>query len=317
MPPRNVCWLISALVITACGPDEREESPTPEDESLTSQGVSPTPTPTPAPALDTWQKMTRLELMDEPQTCLDLDGDGSSDNGLPIALAELAASVLEAVNAEINAMAESGEINDQQALALQNLADEVIHATISVESINTSLANDIEQGDGFVAYELWARSPYSNLLFWEVYEQGGGVIVPRGQVGEANTSEDPLGGEVYFGPGYFTLGTVVVVPETPENPEQAFDLTFYVADVGVLMDYDPTFTRDAVMGGGIEIIALTALLEQLLTTIETLVPIDLSGLIDPIYEQLLRLSDIDCANGDPCMSTCLSFDAITTVVATP
>ena len=322
---QNLTSLFLALglalpLAVACGSDGDDDGGTATPEPAT-DAPTPTeapPTPTPVPPMDTWQKMTTLAIASE-SGGLDIDGDGGKDNGIYDALDSIASSLTEAANAGIDAQVDAGVLTQQQGNALKQVAAGIIEGVVSVDTINNALATNIEDATGFIAYNLKGSGSSFTIFYWQADAQAGGeVIVPTDQVGEMSGSEDPRSGSVMFGPGEFELGAVIEIPATPQSEGQTIDLTFPVQDALTKLEYDETLTQDALTGGGIEIVALTALVEQLVgTLVDAGVPIeDPQAVIDGAEASLIAASDIDCSTGDPCFSISLQFDAITAVAST-
>lgn len=323
---QNLTSLFLALglalpMAAACGgggDDDDDGTPTPEPATDAPEPTDPPPTPTPVPPMDTWQKMTTLAIASE-SGGLDIDGDGGKDNGIYEALDTISTSLTGSVNDAIDAAVEAGTLTQQQGSALKQVAAGIIEGLVSVDTINNGLQTNIEDAEGFISYNIKGSGSSFTMFYWQADAQAGGeVIVPTDQVGEMSGSEDPRSGSVMFGPGEFELGTVIEIPETPQSDGQTIDLTFPVSDALTKIEYDVTLTREALTGGAIQIVALTALVEQLVTTlVDAGVPIeDPQAVVDAAEQSLIDASDIECSSGDPCFSISLQFDAITAVAST-
>lgn len=310
-----------ALPVVACGPSGEEEgaettAPVEQTPEPT-EAPTPEPTPTPIPPMDTWQKMTTFSIADE-NDGLDIDGDGSKDNGIYAALESISDSLLAGIEAGLDAAVEAGTLTPQQAQLAQQAAEGVVTTIVSVDTINAALATNIETAEGFLAYNIAGSDSEYTIFYWTADSQSGGeVLVPTNNIGEQSTSDNPRSGTVTFGPGTFEFSATLTTPTNPQTGEggDEIELGFAVNDALTKMEYDPTLTTGALTGGGVKIVALTALVEAIVELLVETLPegtiTDPDQIVADAEASLEAASDIECSDGSSCFSITFAYDAVT------
>lgn len=333
MATRHPCTLFLLLLTAGCGADDREDgtnvpttppagevSPTTEPSPTPPPSPPTPPAPTPLPPLDSWQRMTSVALLSEPDPCLDLTDDGQPDNSLPPALEVLAAGILHTSTAAINALVEEGEMSQEEADIYLAIATEVLAQVSSIEGLNTLLAAEIAGGEGWTSHYFSGglRKAFEWDLWTSRYQVGGEVTEPVEWIGLAEGDSDPRLGCPTLGPGGMVFSLPIKVPDTMHSDAGTYDLSVAIEDVYVQVCHDPTYTHGTILGGGIDLQYLAEVLDEMITSTtsppRTSAP---SVVAQTVYDELVTVSDMTCSNGAPCLSMCATFDGLTTEVLGP
>lgn len=328
--------LVSALTlpIVGCGDDDDDTTagtPTAAQPTPTATATAaPTPTATAVPAFDKWQAFTSFAIAPENQG-LDYDNDGQKDNGLYAAFEIIVDTLIENVDATIDALTdfpgqedacetatEQGcPLTPTSAAPIKAAAHTAIETAISIENINAALEAPYAAGAEPQAINVYEQGSGFVLDYWNG-AAGSGNWVPDVNIGTQNsTSFDKTGASNSNFAGTFHFGTEVGGggPQGGDPTEIGFD----IQDALTQFKYNAASINGALTGGGIEIVALTDLVESLLQALADaeLLPedFDIDAAVSQVEDALVSNSDIDCSDGTPCFSVTFSYSAAATTVA--
>lgn len=308
-----------ALPLAACGGTEGETE-TPGETPAVTPTAEPTPTatatpipPTPTPDFDKWQAMTKFNVAAENEG-LDYDNDNNPDNGLWAAFETIQDSLLDSINETIDSLTDNpGEVDEceetdicvftpQQATAAKAAAKTAIEQTVSVDTINDALdaayaagaqpqaINVVEEGS---AYGLYYHSGAAEGSGWVSEEQIG---YQPGDLDKTGNSDSE------FGAGSFRFETSF--GGGPGGGEETV-IGFDIKDALTTFRWNNASISGALTGGGLEIVALTELVENILIALDEagLLPddFDQQAAVEAVETALIANSDITCpSTGNPC-----------------
>lgn len=292
--------------------------------------VAPTPTQQPPPRHQ-WQGFTRFAVAEE-ERGLDYDGDGLSDNGVYYALEVIQTELIAVVFAEIEAQTDIEDQDDPcetteegcaftpvTALAAKAAAVTFIQELVSVETINQALVSAFDAAVTPWAIELETEGAVTHLHYYagsvQQVEGSYGFQAER-HIGLQSGAMRTDGTPTLFGPGTFDISVSV---EDEEGGEPT-TVGFQIKEALTRFVFDPRTISGALTGGGMQIIQLVGVVQQVLDGLEEaqILPedFDKEATLADVEDALRSACDIVCpSTGEPCFSVTFTYDTefLTTV----
>lgn len=247
----------SLLALVGCG-GTPEESPTPT-------AVPPTPTATPVPAIDDYFRVTSMAVGGEGEG-VDLNGDGTVDNGIEGALTEISDQILAAVEAALT----EASIEGAQAQAIMTAVEGILESTFSVDAMSEAINAPID--DGSLNYLMEFKETGSVTGQFDLNWSGGTFKNTGYAVGQSlgtQAGSIDASGNGHFGPGDLTLTLSFTTP----NGEAAEPIELVLAaGITEVSGYNGESISDGVAGGAVEVAFLMGLvsdtIDQIIAAIE-------------------------------------------------
>jgi hypothetical protein len=322
-----------ALPIVGCGSDDDDDTtptsatPTNEPTPTATATAEPTPTATAVPDFNKWQAFSSFAIAEE-NDGLDYDDDGSGDNGLYAAFEVIVDTLITNVDETIDALTDYPNQEDPcegtetgcpltptQAQAAKAAAHQAIEQLVSIETINTALAGVYAGGAQPQAINVYEEGSSYVLEYWNGSLDGSTWVADNNFGIQTSTDFDKTGASTSHFAGSFQFETEI--GGGPQGDPTA--IGFEVQDALTELKFSSAATNGALTGGGIEIVALTDLVQSLLEALDEagVLPedFDIEGTVAQVEDALISNSDIECSSGDPCFSVTFTYDATATTVA--
>lgn len=293
------------LALVGCGSSGDDDTPTP--------AASPTPTPTPTPPpFDEWFRVTEM-LIGNSDEGVDIDGDGSVDNGIEDTLIIIGDTLYTQIDETV---CPDGDCEATTKQLLKQI-DNIINSVFSVESLSNAINNPVQAGTLNYLLNFQEQSVGGDVdLTWNFGEfKNTGYAVTQ-TLGEQAGKLDGTGSG-RFGPGDLSLSFSFTNPQSGSELF-AFDVTLHTGYTEVT-GYNGTRLTDLMTGGAILEQDLLDLVEGILVKINDLIvqgggeELDVDVILTNISTTIEPYSDIT-VDGGPAFSIGLVVQADTVVV---
>ncbi len=282
------------------------------DDDDASATATPAPSPTPEPLDDTF-RIISMEVGTS-DVGVDIDGDGSVDNGIEATLDAVIQSTVDSVTATL----EENGVSEDVIQIVETALTEALSGVFTVDALTEALNGPIE--DFNVNYMLEFASQVDgtySLTWYNADMQAGGSFEvdtsrPEAVLGEQTGTLDLSSGEGMF-EGDITLSFVFTMPTGPGQDAVTVtsDLTLLGAKTAV-SQYNDAKLRDTMFGGAIAVSDLMGIISGVLNFVDSnlpeSVPFDPDEYAQQIEESLQQYTDVQ-VNGEDAFSIGLNLSA--------
>lgn len=247
----------SLMALIGCG-GTPAESPTPT-------AVPPTPTATPVPPTDDYYRVTNMAVGGEGEG-VDLNDDGTVDNGIESALTEISDQIYAAVEQALT----DASISGPQAQAILSAVQGILDSTFSVDAMSAAISAPIE--DGSLNYLMEFKETGSATGKFDLNWSGGTFKNTGYTIGQSLGTQPgsiDANGNGRFGPGDLTLSLTFTTPNGEAGDPVELVLASGITEVS---GYDGKVITDGLAGGAVEVSFLmdrvSSTIDQIITAIE-------------------------------------------------
>jgi hypothetical protein len=225
------------------------------------------PTPTPEPPFNDNFRVTSIAVGSSTQG-VDIDGDGTIDNGIEATLEEVNAAIVGEVETVMCGADGTPDCTFQQDQILGTI-ETLLNTVLNIETLSEALNAPVQEGSvNYITNFAEQANGDVNLEWWTAEFKSVGFTLVKSLGKQAGKLDDSGNGK--FGPGELAFTIEITNPQSGETiVEQKLTMR---QGYTVVAGYNPELLNNMYTGGAIAMQDILDLVEQILVTVNDLIP---------------------------------------------